>query len=98
MHVDAYRLSNPEVELDDLDLESTMPTAAVTVVEWGHGIAEGLAESRLEVDLWTPVADHGAIDGDHERIVTLQGIGPRWEDVDLRPLRSAVTEDDHGRR
>jgi len=96
VHVDAYRLSTPG-ELDDLDLEATIPVA-VTVVEWGHGIAEGLAESRLEVDLWTPVADHGAIDGDHERIVTLQGIGPRWEDVDLRPLRSTMTGDDHDRR
>jgi tRNA threonylcarbamoyladenosine biosynthesis protein TsaE len=93
VHVDAYRLGSA-FELDDLDLDATVPTA-VTVVEWGQGVAEGLAESRLEIDLWTPVADQGPVDGDHERIVTVQGIGPRWDDVDLRSLRAAL-DDDHG--
>ena len=41
VHVDAYRLSSP-AELDDLDLEATV-AESVTVVEWGQGIAEGLA-------------------------------------------------------
>ena len=35
-------------ELDDLDLDTSLDDA-VTVVEWGEGIAEGLAESRLEI-------------------------------------------------
>ena len=47
MHVDAYRLGGLD-ELDDLDLDASLDEA-VTVVEWGEGIAEGLAESRLEV-------------------------------------------------
>ena len=47
MHVDAYRLGRLE-ELDDLDLDASLDET-VTVVEWGEGIAEGLAESRLEV-------------------------------------------------
>ena len=50
MHVDAYRLTSP-AELDDLDLEATV-AESVTVVEWGQGIAEGLAPNRLEIDLW----------------------------------------------
>ena len=45
VHVDAYRLSSP-AELDDLDLDVE---ASVTVVEWGAGLVDGLAESILEV-------------------------------------------------
>jgi tRNA threonylcarbamoyladenosine biosynthesis protein TsaE len=47
VHVDAYRIGGL-VELDDLDLDASLDEA-VTVVEWGAGLAEGLAESRLEV-------------------------------------------------
>jgi tRNA threonylcarbamoyladenosine biosynthesis protein TsaE len=47
VHVDAYRLGGL-AELDDLDLDTSLDSA-VTVVEWGSGLAEGLAESRLEV-------------------------------------------------
>ncbi len=49
VHVDAYRLT-AVVELDDLDLDTSLEEA-VTVVEWGTGVAEGLAEDRLEVEL-----------------------------------------------
>jgi tRNA threonylcarbamoyladenosine biosynthesis protein TsaE len=47
VHADAYRLGGI-AELDDLDLDASLDDA-VTVVEWGHGVAEGLADSRLEV-------------------------------------------------
>ena len=47
VHVDAYRLGGL-AELDDLDLDTSLDSA-VTVVEWGSGLAEALAESRLEV-------------------------------------------------
>ena len=47
VHVDAYRLGGLD-ELDDLDLDASLDSA-VTVVEWGSGIAEGLAESHLDV-------------------------------------------------
>jgi tRNA threonylcarbamoyladenosine biosynthesis protein TsaE len=43
VHVDAYRLGG-RAELDDLDLDTDLDTAVV-VVEWGEGIAEGLAGS-----------------------------------------------------
>ena len=48
MHVDAYRLSS-SYELEDLDLDAAV-AEAITVVEWGPGIAEGLSEDRLEIE------------------------------------------------
>lgn len=45
LHVDAYRLASA-VELDDLDLEHDT-AEAVTVVEWGAGRAEGLADTHV---------------------------------------------------
>jgi len=48
--------------------------AAVTVVEWGEGLAEGLAEDRLEISI-RPDAD-----GD-TRTVRLTGHGVRWHGV-----------------
>ncbi len=71
VHVDAYRLSGLE-ELDDLDLDASLD-AAVTVVEWGEGVAEALAESRLEVR----IERSGDIE-DEEREVRVHGLGPRW--------------------
>ena len=52
VHVDAYRLASSG-EIDDIDLENTMDTS-VTVVEWGRGLVEHLAESRLEITLLRP--------------------------------------------
>ncbi len=49
VHVDAYRLGSLE-EVDDLDLDVSADEA-VTVVEWGEGKAEQLAESYLTVAL-----------------------------------------------
>lgn len=47
VHVDAYRLTSL-AEVDDLDLDADLDDA-VTVVEWGHGLAEQLADTWLEV-------------------------------------------------
>jgi tRNA threonylcarbamoyladenosine biosynthesis protein TsaE len=52
VHVDAYRLSSP-AEVDDLDLDADLDSS-VTVVEWGGGLAEGLAPSWLEVTISLP--------------------------------------------
>ena len=54
VHADAYRLGSFS-EVDDLDLD-TDAGSAVTVVEWGTGLAEPLAEDRLEI---TIEPDHG---------------------------------------
>ncbi|OLB66132.1 MAG: tRNA (adenosine(37)-N6)-threonylcarbamoyltransferase complex ATPase subunit type 1 TsaE [Actinobacteria bacterium 13_2_20CM_2_72_6] len=47
VHVDAYRLGTT-VEVDDLDLDASVEDS-VTVVEWGHGKVEQLADAYLEV-------------------------------------------------
>jgi tRNA threonylcarbamoyl adenosine modification protein YjeE len=47
VHVDAYRLASLD-EVDDLDLDVDLADS-VTVVEWGAGLVDRLAESYLEV-------------------------------------------------
>lgn len=82
VHVDAYRLGGV-AELDDLDLETSLDEA-VTVVEWGEGIAEGLADDRVEVRIERAVADEVASGTDEEtdpRRVTISPIGRRWLDA-----------------
>jgi tRNA threonylcarbamoyladenosine biosynthesis protein TsaE len=77
VHVDAYRLGGL-AEVDDLDLDASLDEA-VTVVEWGAGLVEGLAADRLVVEL-TGTAEHGMPGdaADEERIVRFVGIGDRW--------------------
>ena len=77
VHVDAYRLGSA-AELDDLDLDFAR---AVVVVEWGDGLVDGVAESRLDVLLERAAGGDGDTDGEPEdepRVVTLTGSGPRW--------------------
>jgi tRNA threonylcarbamoyladenosine biosynthesis protein TsaE len=62
VHADAYRLGSV-LELDDLDLD-TDTAAAVTVVEWGEGLAEGLAADRLEITISPGAADDAPATGD----------------------------------
>ncbi len=69
VHVDAYRLHGA-LELDDLDLDASVEDS-VTVVEWGHGLVEGLSDDRLEVVL--------DVDPSTEvRVATVTGLGGRW--------------------
>jgi tRNA threonylcarbamoyladenosine biosynthesis protein TsaE len=49
VHVDAYRLGSVD-EVDDLDLDASVADS-VTVVEWGAGLVDRLAEARLEIRL-----------------------------------------------
>lgn len=49
LHVDAYRVGSLD-ELDDLDLDHDT-AAAITVVEWGAGRAEGLADTHLLITI-----------------------------------------------
>jgi tRNA threonylcarbamoyladenosine biosynthesis protein TsaE len=49
VHVDAYRLSSV-ADVDDLDLDASAEES-VTVVEWGQGLVEQLADGHLEVRL-----------------------------------------------
>ncbi|WP_281367952.1 tRNA (adenosine(37)-N6)-threonylcarbamoyltransferase complex ATPase subunit type 1 TsaE [Nonomuraea typhae] len=72
VHVDAYRLGG-DLEVDDLDLDASLEES-VTVVEWGEGLVEGLAEDRLEIHI-----DREG--GDDARLVSLRGVGARWADT-----------------
>jgi tRNA threonylcarbamoyladenosine biosynthesis protein TsaE len=74
VHVDAYRLGDA-AELDDLDLDTDLDEA-VTVVEWGSGLAEALSSDRIEVRLER--AD------DDVRTLTITPVGARWLDSGLR--------------
>ena len=87
VHVDAYRLGGID-ELDDLDLDTSLDDA-VTVVEWGEGIAEGLAESRLEIRIIRALAhqdEHADLD---PRRVLMTPIGPRWYEMEVPSTRRA---------
>ncbi|MEP9382790.1 tRNA (adenosine(37)-N6)-threonylcarbamoyltransferase complex ATPase subunit type 1 TsaE [Nocardioides sp. KR10-350] len=90
VHVDAYRLGSM-AELDDLDLDTDLDEA-VTVVEWGEGIAEGLAESRLEIRIVRALADEEPLDdpedpdGADPRRVEITPVGPRWHRLDVSGL------------
>jgi tRNA threonylcarbamoyladenosine biosynthesis protein TsaE len=78
VHADAYRLGS-RAEVDDLDLDADLATA-VTVVEWGEGLVEDLADSRLTVTIGPsgpPDAAGEAATG--PRTVLIQGRGERWQ-------------------
>jgi tRNA threonylcarbamoyladenosine biosynthesis protein TsaE len=69
VHVDAYRLGSLD-EVDDLDLDVDVQSS-VTVVEWGAGLVEQLAEARLSIEL-ARAADS------EERTATLVAAGGDW--------------------
>ncbi|MFE4693717.1 tRNA (adenosine(37)-N6)-threonylcarbamoyltransferase complex ATPase subunit type 1 TsaE [Streptomyces sp. NPDC056749] len=73
VHVDAYRLGGGLDEMEDLDLDVSLPESVI-VVEWGDGKVEELSEDRLRVVIDRAVGDTD----DERRTVTLVGIGARW--------------------
>ena len=89
VHVDAYRLAGGLDEMEDLDLDVSLPESVV-VVEWGEGKVEELSEARLQVVIartvgWYEPVGTGA-DVDDVREVAITGIGPRWAAQDLTSL------------
>lgn len=71
VHVDAYRLQGDSTAIfDDLDLESSLPTS-ITVVEWGEGLANRLADEFLEIQIEFGV-------NDDQRLISVIGQGPRF--------------------
>ncbi len=76
IHVDAYRLvdsENPNLYLDDLDLDSQRESAVI-VIEWGGQESARFDDERLEI----------FIDRSEEtRKVSATGIGPRWQGFSL---------------
>lgn len=87
VHVDAYRLGRL-AELDDLDLD-TDAGSAVTVVEWGGGIAEVLSDDRLEIDI---DRDAGSGADSELRLVRVRPVGARWAGDPRDRLRRCFTE------
>jgi tRNA threonylcarbamoyladenosine biosynthesis protein TsaE len=68
VHVDAYRLGGM-AEVDDLDLDASLEDS-VTLVEWGEGKVEQLADAHLLVRLRRREDD--------TREVELVGVGGDW--------------------
>jgi tRNA threonylcarbamoyladenosine biosynthesis protein TsaE len=76
VHVDAYRLQGEAIAIfDDLDLESYLPTS-ITVVEWGEGLADRLAEDYLELKI-----EFG--ESENQRQVSIHKHGNRFESLKL---------------
>ena len=69
VHVDAYRLGSV-AEVEDLDLDVDIDDS-VTLIEWGAGLVEQLAEGWLEVRI-----DRG-VEGE-ARTITLRPQGADW--------------------
>ncbi len=72
VHVDAYRL-NSAVELDDLDIDFAN---SIVVVEWARDYIDGIAENWLQVDI-------NRESEDESRLVTITGMGTRWQGVEI---------------
>jgi len=91
VHADAYRLGGADdiaalhvsEELEALDLDASLDSS-VTVVEWGAGWVEALADDRLEVNIERPRGEvHDALDAAGPRVITVRSVGDRWSGVDL---------------
>jgi tRNA threonylcarbamoyladenosine biosynthesis protein TsaE len=80
VHVDAYRLGST-VELDALDLDADLGSS-ITVVEWGEGKVEQLADDRLTISILR------SDDEDDTRTVLFSGVGERWSQAALQELSS----------
>lgn len=81
VHVDAYRLSGGLDDMEDLDLDVSLPESVI-VVEWGEGKVEELTDDRLAVVIHRAVGDTT----DEVRHVTVTGLGARWASVELGVL------------
>ena len=78
VHADAYRIGGA-LEVDDLDLDADLADS-VTLVEWGGGLVERLADEFLEVRI-------SRDDETEARRVELFASGGDWSER-LAPLRA----------
>lgn len=84
VHADAYRLGGA-LEVDDLDLDASLADS-VTLVEWGHGLVEGLAADRLDIEISRSTPDT------ETRQVLVTGHGARWDDDQLTAVLTAPAQ------
>jgi tRNA threonylcarbamoyladenosine biosynthesis protein TsaE len=91
VHADAYRLGS-RAEVDDLDLDADLATA-VTVVEWGSGLVEDLADSFLSVSIDLGAGPTEAAEAEAgPRTVRVKGSGERWRRPEsVAAARAALT-------
>lgn len=91
LHVDAYRLDTAE-QLWDLDLDTEQ---SVTVVEWGRGKAESLADEWVELTFERRLGASPTPGGqDDRRRVSWYCKGERWTGVDLSAVLSGRAHHD----
>ncbi|MFG2295136.1 tRNA (adenosine(37)-N6)-threonylcarbamoyltransferase complex ATPase subunit type 1 TsaE [Streptomyces sp. NPDC048603] len=83
VHVDAYRLGGGLDEMEDLDLDVSLPESVV-VVEWGDGKVEDLSDDRLHVVIARAVGHEEVLDDVRE--VSVRGVGARWDAERLKAL------------
>ncbi|MGW7313009.1 tRNA (adenosine(37)-N6)-threonylcarbamoyltransferase complex ATPase subunit type 1 TsaE [Streptomyces sp. NPDC054854] len=83
VHVDAYRLGGGLDEMEDLDLDVSLPESVV-VVEWGDGKVEELSDDRLHVVIGRAVGHEEVLDDVRE--VAVRGVGARWVGAGLAGL------------
>ncbi|WP_424212246.1 tRNA (adenosine(37)-N6)-threonylcarbamoyltransferase complex ATPase subunit type 1 TsaE [Streptomyces sp. BI20] len=81
VHVDAYRLAGGLDEMEDLDLDVSLPDSVI-VVEWGDGKVEELSEDRLHVLIERAVGAEEVLDD--VRRITVRGLGGRWSRAQAR--------------
>ncbi|MFD6968190.1 tRNA (adenosine(37)-N6)-threonylcarbamoyltransferase complex ATPase subunit type 1 TsaE [Streptomyces sp. NPDC059979] len=90
VHVDAYRLGGGLDEMEDLDLDVSLPESVV-VVEWGDGKVEELSDDRLHVVIARAVGHEEVLDDVRE--VSVRGVGARWgSGAGLDALAGALSE------
>jgi tRNA threonylcarbamoyladenosine biosynthesis protein TsaE len=77
VHIDAYRLQDGDGSalFDDLDLIDHIERS-ITVVEWGEGLVDRIADQYLEIKL-THTKD------ENTRELTFVGHGNRWNGLSL---------------
>ena len=81
VHVDAYRLGGGLDDMEDLDLDVSLPESVI-VVEWGEGKVEELSDDRLSIVIHRAVGDTT----DEVRHVAVTALGARWAGVELGVL------------
>ncbi|SEG63243.1 tRNA threonylcarbamoyladenosine biosynthesis protein TsaE [Actinacidiphila yanglinensis] len=87
VHVDAYRLGGGLDEMEDLDLDVSLPESVV-VVEWGEGKVEDLSDARLQVVIGRTIGE------ERDRAAAGEGNGPGPEDGSDGAEREADVTDD----